>query len=181
MAGDAGESPTYLITATILRLDGKVLLIQQQGPRDPSPSWFVPGGIVEHGESLIDGLRREVREETGLDVVRVGQLAYVIHSVRNEPGSLRGDWETRAGFQSVAFAFEITDWAGELAPDDPDELVIQARFAELEDAQGLLAGHPVRQMREPLQEYLAGRAQPGTVWVYSGDDDGSEPERVPGA
>jgi 8-oxo-dGTP diphosphatase len=30
--------------------------------------WSIPGGIVETGEKLADGIRREVLEETGLDV-----------------------------------------------------------------------------------------------------------------
>ena len=30
--------------------------------------WSIPGGIVETGEKLAEGIRREVREETGLDV-----------------------------------------------------------------------------------------------------------------
>lgn len=30
--------------------------------------WSIPGGIVETGEKLAEGIRREVLEETGLDV-----------------------------------------------------------------------------------------------------------------
>jgi len=53
--------------------DGKILLIK----RGHAPSlglWSVPGGRVEPGESEVDAVRREVAEETGLDV-EVGPLA----------------------------------------------------------------------------------------------------------
>lgn len=42
--------------------DGWVLLVRQDG------QWFLPGGVREPGESLEAGARREVREETGVDV-----------------------------------------------------------------------------------------------------------------
>ena len=47
---------------------GRVLLIQ----RADNNRWEPPGGVLELGESITDGLRREVREETGLDVEPVG-------------------------------------------------------------------------------------------------------------
>jgi len=46
---------------------GRVLLIQ----RADNHRWEPPGGVLELGESIPDGVRREVREETGLDVESV--------------------------------------------------------------------------------------------------------------
>src|SRR5579863_2765159 len=45
----------------------RVLLIRRGG--EPlKGEWSIPGGLVELGEELRQGVRRELREETGLDV-----------------------------------------------------------------------------------------------------------------
>lgn len=47
---------------------GRVLLVERG--REPLKGyWSLPGGVLETGETLQAGLRREVREETGLEVV----------------------------------------------------------------------------------------------------------------
>jgi 8-oxo-dGTP diphosphatase len=47
--------------------DGKILLVER-GKEPLKGYWSIPGGIVETGEKLVEGIRREVEEETGLDV-----------------------------------------------------------------------------------------------------------------
>jgi 8-oxo-dGTP diphosphatase len=47
--------------------DGKILLVER-GKEPLKGYWSIPGGIVETGEKLVEGIRREVAEETGLDV-----------------------------------------------------------------------------------------------------------------
>ena len=57
-----------------------VLVRRKHAPR--AGEWSLPGGRVEHGELLADALRREMREECGLDV-RVGDLIEVVEIVRD--------------------------------------------------------------------------------------------------
>lgn len=52
------------VAAAIVRDDGRVLAIR----RRDNGHWEPPGGILELSETIEDGLKREVREETGLDV-----------------------------------------------------------------------------------------------------------------
>jgi len=58
---------------------GRVLLVR----RDSEPlkgEWSIPGGMLELGEKLRDGIRREVLEETGL-VVEPGGVLDVFDSI----------------------------------------------------------------------------------------------------
>jgi ADP-ribose pyrophosphatase YjhB (NUDIX family) len=46
---------------------GRILLVER-GKEPLKGFWSIPGGIVETGEKLEEGIRREVLEETGLEV-----------------------------------------------------------------------------------------------------------------
>ena len=56
------QLPVHFVSAAgVVYKDGKVLLI-----RSERRGWEFPGGIVEQGEALLDGLRREIFEESGI-------------------------------------------------------------------------------------------------------------------
>jgi 8-oxo-dGTP diphosphatase len=46
---------------------GRVLLIRR-GTEPLKGAWSIPGGLLELGEELAEGVRRELKEETGLEV-----------------------------------------------------------------------------------------------------------------
>ena len=62
---------------------GRALLIQ----RGDNHQWEPPGGVLEPGETIHDGLRREVREETGLDVEPVA-LTGVYKNMRSSTSAV---------------------------------------------------------------------------------------------
>jgi ADP-ribose pyrophosphatase YjhB (NUDIX family) len=66
----------HVIVAGVVRQGNEILLVQQQGPHDLAPFWALPDGRVEVGELLSEALVREVREETGLEVLEMGRLLY---------------------------------------------------------------------------------------------------------
>jgi len=67
--------------------DGRVLLVQRG--RDPMKGqWTLPGGVLEVGESLVEGVAREVREETGLEI-EVLELVELLDRIHREDGRVR--------------------------------------------------------------------------------------------
>ena len=60
------------VAGVIVDDQDRVLVIR----RRDNGNWEPPGGVLETGESIQDGLRREIREETGLDI-EIGRLSGV--------------------------------------------------------------------------------------------------------
>lgn len=61
----------------------KVLLVKR-GNEPYKGSWSLPGGFVEDGEELVDGMKRELEEETGLKLMDATQLG-VYGAVGRDP------------------------------------------------------------------------------------------------
>jgi ADP-ribose pyrophosphatase YjhB (NUDIX family) len=63
------NGPDVLVSVMVIA-DDQLLLIQR-GQQPYINKWSPPGGFVESGESLEQAARREVQEETGIDLSRV--------------------------------------------------------------------------------------------------------------
>lgn len=55
------------VRAVVLDAEDRVLLMRFVNPDTGATFWTTPGGGLDDGETLEDGLRRELREEAGLD------------------------------------------------------------------------------------------------------------------
>ena len=143
-----------LIASAVAQHNGDLLLVQQHYPGERLPSWGLPGGQVEPGEELIAGLRRELLEETGLTLVGIPTIAFVIQVLR----------ETEEGFQEWLACHFACEVAGQISPQDPDGLVLSAHWVEEQAALELLEMDSQYDCK-PLRRWLCGEAAPGTVYT----------------
>jgi 8-oxo-dGTP diphosphatase len=67
----------------VVTRDGRALIIRR-GHEPRKGEWSLPGGLIELGERLIDAVRREISEETGLDV-EVGPMVETFDRVHRDP------------------------------------------------------------------------------------------------
>jgi ADP-ribose pyrophosphatase YjhB (NUDIX family) len=114
---------------------GRVLLARRA--RDPEAGlWDLPGGFLEPDETPEDGLRREMREETGLDV-EAGRYVGTFVDVYGEGGDT-----------TLNIVFECRPGSGEPVPDDdvselrwfePDALPPESEIAFRNGAEALAA------------------------------------------
>ena len=78
------ERPYLAVSAAIMR-DGKVLVVRRA--RKPALNLYtLPGGAVEAGETLLDAVKREVREETQLSIEPVALAGHRVVITRDTQG-----------------------------------------------------------------------------------------------
>ncbi len=106
------ERPIVGVGAVIFDED-RVLLIQR-GHAPMQGEWSLPGGALELGESLEDGVRREVLEETGFIVEPIAMIEVFDRIARDDAGRVQFhyvlvDYLCRITGGSAACASDATD------------------------------------------------------------------------
>lgn len=94
----------------ILIRDRKVLLTHEQGKK----FYIAPGGMVEEGETVVDALIRELREEVN------------IHVTFNNLDFFGGFYAQAAGDEQKHLQMDVylvKDWSGEPVPCSVDEVI----------------------------------------------------------
>ncbi|WP_366248925.1 NUDIX domain-containing protein [Terribacillus aidingensis] len=100
------------------------ILLQQ---RSDNGKWSLPGGNVDIGESVLEAIKREVKEETGLEVI-----VKRITGVYSNPDHIIAytDGEVRQQF-SICFAAEAA--VGQLRKSDESFAIAWVQINKLDD------------------------------------------------
>jgi 8-oxo-dGTP diphosphatase len=146
MKRDYPDRPIIGVGAVIVS-QGRALLVR----RNTEPlkgEWSVPGGVLELGENLHDGVRREILEETGLQV-EPQQVLEVFDSIFND-----GDGRTQYHYVLIDYLCRVVDGDARAGSD-----VSQVRWVTEEELAGMGIRESIEQVvRKGLE--LAERQNP---------------------
>jgi ADP-ribose pyrophosphatase YjhB (NUDIX family) len=138
--------------SAILRWQGRVLLIRQEKPG--KEYWLLPGGGVDAGETLLEALRRELREELSIEANAQFEGPVAIVDSIAPRGTL-----ARKHVVHIIFATDLSHRSLHDV-ETRDAAVRGARLFALEELAEVVL-HP------PIKRFLA-RWQPGDPAVYLG-------------
>jgi 8-oxo-dGTP pyrophosphatase MutT (NUDIX family) len=133
------------VAGAVIERDGGLLLVKNRR-RNGAHDWSTPGGVVDPTDaSILDGLAREVEEETGLVVESWEGPLYSVTAVAIE-----------MGWQMHCEVHRAVEFAGDLRIDDPDGIVVDAAFVTPDLVDRHLADC-FRWVRDPLAAWLLDR------------------------
>ncbi len=129
------QSGPVVVAAAVVERDGQFLLTRRLAGTHLAGAWEFPGGKCEPGESPEACLRREIREELGVDI-RVGtrllvtrhdypgrsvELHFYRGTIAGSPAPLLGQemqWVLRADLESLEFPEADAELIHRLAAGD---------------------------------------------------------------
>ena len=129
-----GDSARPIVGVGGIVLDADRVLLVKRGRKPLKGVWSIPGGKLELGETLRDAVRRELREEAGLEV-RVLEMVEVFERIGR-------DAEGRTAYHFVLIDFLCESGAATARAGDDAEAVAwveRSRLSEYEITEGALA------------------------------------------
>lgn len=129
--------PVLGVTLVPILPDGKIVFVY----RRDTQQWSLPGGMVDWGENIPNTIKRELKEETGLNLVKMGRLVGVYSCPDRDPR-----------LHSISILIE-TEVAGEIIIKDTFEILEVKAFNPQDIPVGNLAHDHDRQ----ITDYLEGK------------------------
>ena len=134
----------HVVVHALVERDGALLLVRRAPHLSEGGKWGLPGGFLDRDETLVQGVLRELREETGWTGEVHGLLR--VNSRPNRP---------REDRQNVAFDFVVTALARVGSPDAESTAVEWIPIERLPPLDSLAFDHG-----ESVALYLVTRGRP---------------------
>lgn len=170
MSNEASDGWTRaaMVVGGVARRNDTILLVHEHTLGGEGPDqWVLPGGRLEPGELLDAAVKREVEEETGLPVESVDSLAF--GSQHYAPGRDQP-------LLFLAFNVKLKSVTGDhFEPNDPDHLIIEARFVPVIEAIDLVLKNGIFPGSHSTADFLRQGPDIGPVlslWDLNQSSDG---------
>lgn len=129
-----------VVVGGLIEYDGKILLGRKAKGKGPYPdTWHMPGGGVDlETESLVEAVKREIKEETNLEVQSIERIGFDEDREPNSHGEM---------VHYVFLIFRVTSTTNEAIPGDD---IVEVKWFDRSELKNLALTRPSEKIFKEL-------------------------------
>jgi ADP-ribose pyrophosphatase YjhB (NUDIX family) len=152
---EMAETEYLVVAGAVVEKDGKIILVQETKP--PARGlWNTPAGHIEKGESPFEAAKKEVKEETGLDIEITGLVGVYVGKSLLHPNRIVAKITFRGSVVGGSIKF------------NKDEILNVKWFTPSEIL--AMKDSELRGIRKEIEDFIAGKEYPIDVVRFKLDE-----------